>query len=134
MMIKFTIYGEPVAQARPRFNSFTKRAYDPAKSSNFKKYIRCEALKYKPTKLLEGSLHLTVAIYRSMPQMSKKKAELALSEKLKPITKPDLDNYVKSIKDALKGIMWQDDSQVTDMVVKKRYTDKPRVEVEISEA
>ena len=39
--IKLVIYGEPIAQGRPRFttvNGFA-RAYDPAKSRNFKEEL-----------------------------------------------------------------------------------------------
>jgi crossover junction endodeoxyribonuclease RusA len=35
--------------------------------------------------------------------------------------KPDLDKLARAIKDALTGIVWQDDSQVTALVIAKRY-------------
>lgn len=43
--MKFTIYGEPVAQGRPRFSTAGgyPRAYDPAKSRDYKDYIRLAA-------------------------------------------------------------------------------------------
>nr|WP_326134879.1 RusA family crossover junction endodeoxyribonuclease [Cytobacillus horneckiae] len=41
-MIKFTVFGEPVAQGRPRATTINGqvRMYDPAKSKNFKEYVR----------------------------------------------------------------------------------------------
>lgn len=33
------------------------------------------------------------------------------------ITKPDVDNYVKGVKNALKSVIWKDDSQVVDLHV-----------------
>lgn len=36
-------------------------------------------------------------------------------------TRPDLDKLTRSVGDALTGVMWNDDSQVVDLQVRKRY-------------
>lgn len=138
-MIKLVVYGEPVAQGRPRFSTrggFV-RAYDPKKSSDFKDYVKLAAAEQMQGKFLfEGPLALSVSVYRSIPKsFSKKKMALAEQGIERPITKPDVDNYVKAIKDALKGIVWRDDSQIVDYVPPfgKFYSSKPRIEVEIRE-
>lgn len=135
-MIQFTVYGEPVAQGRPKFSSaggFT-RAYDPAKSRDYKDYVRLAAREYAPAALLEGPLGIAVTAYRSTPKsFGKKKAAEAERGGILPVTKPDADNYLKGVKDALKGIIWKDDSQVVDAFVKKRYSSKPRIEIKIKE-
>jgi Holliday junction resolvase RusA-like endonuclease len=38
-------------------------------------------------------------------------------------TKPDLDKLVRGSLDALKGVIWKDDSQVVDLRAYKRYAD-----------
>jgi Holliday junction resolvase RusA-like endonuclease len=133
-IIQFTVYGEPVAQGRPRFSTqggFVK-AYDPAKSKDFKKYVKLVASDHQPTALLEGPLQLYVRVYKpTLKSFSKKKKVAAEKGELRPTTKPDVDNYVKGIKDALKNVIWHDDSQVVDLHVSKWYSDKPRVEVTI---
>lgn len=132
--IKFTVLGEPVAQGRPRATTINGqvRMYDPKKSNDFKKYVRLVASQYAPKQLLEGPLSMTVIVYRpSLKSFSKKKAQEAEAGILRPITKPDVDNYVKGIKDALKQVIWKDDSQVVDLRVSKYYSQKPRIEVEI---
>ena len=132
--IKFTVLGEPVAQGRPRATTINGqvRMYDPKKSNDFKKYVRLVASKYAPKQLLEGPLSMTVIVYRpSLKSFSKKKAREAEDGLLRPITKPDVDNYVKGVKDALKQVIWKDDSQVVDLRVSKYYSEKPRIEVEI---
>lgn len=133
-MIEFTVYGEPVAQGRPRAttrNGFVQ-LYDPEKSRDYKDYVRLAAAKHAPPKLLEGPLAVMVIAYRSIPKsFSKKKAAAAESGVLYPTTKPDADNYLKGVKDALKGIMWVDDSQVVDVYTRKRYSFRPRIEVKI---
>lgn len=135
-MINFTVYGEPVAQGRPKFTTVSgfAKAYDPAKSKDYKHYVRFEALKVKPDVLLDGALQLRVVTYRSIPKsFSKKKTELALNGNLRPVTKPDIDNIVKGIKDSLKGVIWKDDSQVVSLEGSKWYSDNPRVEIIIKE-
>ncbi|WP_339148373.1 RusA family crossover junction endodeoxyribonuclease [Sutcliffiella sp. BMC8] len=132
MTITFTVYGEPVAQGRPRASTVhgKVRMYDPAKSKDFKKYVRLVASQHRPTLLLEGPLKMHVVIYKpSLKSFSKKKAAAAERGELRPITKPDVDNYVKAIKDACNKVIWNDDSQVVDLYISKYYSATPRVEV-----
>ncbi|WP_100408293.1 RusA family crossover junction endodeoxyribonuclease [Bacillus solitudinis] len=130
--IRFTIDGEPVAQGRPRFGK--GKVYDPEKSRNFKQYVKLVASQHKPEKPIEGQIQLMVEIYRSIPKsMPKYKRELIKDMKVRPVTKPDVDNYIKAIKDALNGVIWRDDSQVVTLVVSKWYSENPRVEVNVIE-
>ena len=39
-----------------------------------------------------------------------------------PYRKPDLDNFLKLLLDALNGLVFADDAQITTMIVKKRWT------------
>lgn len=72
--------------------------------------------------------------YRSTPKsFSKKKTAAAERGDILPVTKPDADNYLKGVKDALKGVIWKDDSQVVDAFVRKRYSSRPRIEVKIKQ-
>ncbi|HHQ2481042.1 TPA: RusA family crossover junction endodeoxyribonuclease [Bacillus cereus] len=135
-MIQFTIMTEPVAQGRPRASTVhgKVRMYDPKKSRDFKRYVSAIAAKFAPASLLEGPLQLEVKVYKpSLKSFSKKKALVAEEGLLRPTTKPDVDNYVKGVKDALNKVIWNDDSQVVDLKVSKWYSEKPRVEVFIKE-
>ena len=38
-----------------------------------------------------------------------------------PLTKPDVDKLLRAFLDALTGVVWKDDSQVTDAISRKRY-------------
>ncbi|MNP23881.1 Endodeoxyribonuclease RusA [compost metagenome] len=136
MIIQFTVYGEPVAQGRPKFSTaggFPK-AYDPKKSRDYKDYVRLAAVEYAPKAPLEGPLGMVLTVYRSTPKsFSKRKSAMAEEGKITPTTKPDVDNYLKGVKDALKGIIWCDDSQVVDVYARKRYSARPRIEVKIKQ-
>ena len=134
--IEFTVYGEPVAQGRPRATTINGRVkmYDPKKSSEYKNYIRLVASQHAPKELLDGPLQLDVKIYKpTLKSFSKKRKALAEQGLLRPTTKPDVDNYIKAIKDALKNVIWKDDSQVVDLQVSKFYSEKPRIEVKIEQ-
>jgi Holliday junction resolvase RusA-like endonuclease len=133
-MIQFTVYGEPVAQGRPRATMVNGhiRMYDPKKSSDFKSYVRLVAADHRPDKLLEGPISLTVKVYKkTLKSFSKKKIAAAEAGQLRPTSKPDVDNYVKGVKDALKNVIWKDDSQVVDLHISKWYSETPRVEITI---
>ena len=53
------------------------------------------------------------------------------SGKIRPTKKPDCDNCIKSITDALNGIAYIDDSQIVSIECEKWYSDRPRAEVMI---
>ena len=138
MTIHLVITGEPVAQGRPRFSTQggRPRAYDPAKSRDYKQYIRLAASQQMgTTPPLEGALALGVCVYRPIPKsFSKRRREAAGRGELRPITKPDLDNYVKAAKDALNGVVWRDDSQIVDYIEPfgKYYSERPRIEIVVT--
>lgn len=134
--IEFTIDGEVTAQGRPRAGRRGNKTvmYDPAKSKDYKQYVRLVASQHKPEKPLEGEIELVVVIYKQIPKsMPKWQQELARSGKLRPVTKPDCTNYVKGIEDALNGIIYKDDSQIVKLIIEKKYSDNPRAEITVKE-
>ncbi|MDC0763449.1 RusA family crossover junction endodeoxyribonuclease [Brevibacillus sp. AG] len=134
--IVFTVYGEPVAQGRPKATTVGGfvRMYDPKKSKDFKDFVKLVASEHAPAALLEGQLKMKVDVFRTIPKsLSKKKAAQAEAGEIRPTSKPDVDNYLKGIKDALKSVIWKDDSQVVEVLVSKWYSERPRVEVQIAE-
>lgn len=136
MTITFTVWGDPVAQGRPRTAVIGGRArvYDPEKSRNYKALIRLVAQEAKPDHLLEGPVSLTLRIFKRFPaSFSKRAREQARAGNIRPATKPDASNILKAIEDALNGVVWVDDRQIVDLIVSKAYDDEPRVEVEVRE-
>lgn len=134
MAIKFEVIGSPVAQGRPRASSYGGKItmHDPKKSKEYKQYVKLAAAQHAPEQLLDEPLHLIVKVFRPIPKsFSKKKTQEAITGVLRPITKPDTDNYLKGVKDALNGVIWRDDSIIVDTSVSKYYSDKPRIEVEV---
>ena len=80
----------------------------------------------------DQSLHVFMTAYYPIPKStSRKKKEEMIAGHLRPAKKPDIDNIIKSILDALNGVAYHDDTQVVAVFAEKYYSDTPRVEVEI---
>lgn len=135
-VISFTVYGEPVAQGRPRAARIGGhvRMYDPHRSRAYKDFVRLVASEHAPDRLLEGPVRLQVDVFRPIPKsFSKKKTEQAEAGELRPTTKPDVSNYQKLIEDALTGVIWRDDALIVECTIRKWYSVRPRVEVQVVE-
>jgi Holliday junction resolvase RusA-like endonuclease len=53
-----------------------------------------------------------------------------LSGTFLPQVKPDADNLMKTV-DSLNEVVFRDDKQITDATISKRYSDRPRLRIEI---
>jgi Holliday junction resolvase RusA-like endonuclease len=83
---------------------------------------------------ISGPLEVTVYIYRQIQQSGSQRLKQAkLDGKIWPTVKPDLDNFYKAATDACTGIIWHDDNQIVDAQMIKKYSDQPRLVMEISE-
>ena len=133
--IELIVYGNPVAQGRPRFSrqgGFVK-AYDPIQSKSYKQLIRLELqplLSNPDFTPIDRACRLNLKVFRALPKsFSKKKREEAVLGYIQPTTKPDTDNYVKGVLDALNGTVLKDDSVVCEIFARKFYSERPRIEV-----
>lgn len=129
----FTFDIEPVPQLRPRVSSRPYvRVYDPPKVKNFKNLLRSLAVNQYARPPLLGPLSVSLTFYRPVQKsISKTERELRLSNRSKPVVKPDTDNYVKATLDALNGVLWNDDAQIVKIMGEKRYSDHPRITVSV---
>ena len=44
-----------------------------------------------------------------------------------------MDNYIKSLLDALNGLVWDDDAKIVHLEADKFYSEQPRIEIEVHE-
>lgn len=130
-MINLTIPGEPVAKARPRVAKWG--AYTPEKTKNYETLVK-ELFIINNLPKLEGELKLTINAYFKIPKSAIKGKLMAMKHnRTRPTKRPDLDNILKIIADALNGLAYDDDSQIVDCIVKKWWSENPKVEIEILE-
>ena len=74
-----------------------------------------------------------IEAYFSVPKSaSKKKRAAMLTGDIRPTKKPDMDNILKTVADALNGIAYRDDSQIVRAIVDKYYDTAPRLIVTIT--
>lgn len=123
----FTIPGEPVAMARHR-TTRSGHTYTPKKTADAKCNIAYAVSQQYKGLPLDSPLRLTAIFYFTPPQNLIKKYPAELKAEAIPVIKrPDADNLVKLICDALNGILWTDDKLIVDVRAIKRYSQQPRV-------
>lgn len=110
----FELSGNPVAKGRPRFGK--GRVYTPTKTRDYQHDLAWAAkLAMGRRKPLQYAVALRVYAYQR-----------------NPMAKPDADNILKIVADALNGVCFTDDAQIIDARVAK-LTGEPRVQVEVWE-
>jgi Holliday junction resolvase RusA-like endonuclease len=137
-VITFTIPGNPVGKGRPRVSrrGGFARMYTPEKTASY------ESLVAMAGHIAMGDMHVwlcacavTLDIRVPVPaSWSQKKRAAALAGLVHPTTKPDIDNVEKAVFDGLNGVVWKDDVQVVSVTKRKRYGDRPGVEVRVEVA
>lgn len=135
MIYTFTVYGKPIPKGRPRFNRLTGIAYTPRETHVYETEVQAYFLqKYRHMQPLDGALAVTIDAYFEPPKSTSKRVrEQMLSGVIRYSKKPDADNIIKSICDALNGIAYVDDGQVVCVSCRKLYSDKARCEITIKE-
>ena len=133
MRISFTIYGQPVAKGRTKFSG---HVYTPPKTKEYEENVKALFLSNFGMLPFNKDAKLCVEIYawyqipKSKPKQVKENMRLEI---IRPTVKPDLDNVIKIIMDALNGVAYPDDKQVVEIHAIKRYSDDPCVTVMIEE-
>lgn len=134
-MIDFVIIGEPKGKGRPRFRSRGKfvQTYTDDATATYENLVKLSFLKSNCLPYdKDKQLCCLMKIYQSIPKStSKKLRKEMLDGNVFPTKKPDIDNVVKSIFDALNKVAFNDDTQIISLNVRKFYSETPRVEVTI---
>ena len=132
-MIEIRMDGQPIGKGRPRFVRATGRTYTPEKTARYEDRLAWAAQAVMAGRaLLTGPLNVTVIAYLEVPaSRSKKWRAEALVDEHKPTTKPDADNIAKLL-DALNKIVWVDDAQIVALLIFKKYSSRPSIEIEVT--
>lgn len=134
MTVSFVIPTAPLGKERPRLAG-KGAIYTPTKTKAYENFIKgCYIEQCGDVSFGARSIKMDVKAY--VPLISKlKKAEreAALRGELKPTAKPDADNILKAILDALNELAYDDDRAIYKISVERIYSDEPRTEVLISD-
>lgn len=106
-----TINKKPKAKGRPRAGKFGM--YTDKATREYEQSIK-DAYVADGGPLFEGSVGMTVTFYKEKITIT-----LDSTESVSPL-RGDIDNYIKSIMDALNGVAYNDDGQVINLKAYKR--------------
>jgi len=136
--IMFEVPGKPGFKGRPR--PYHQQGHTGLKNTD--QTVRTEnliraifQLKFRDFTPIAGPVKLSFRAFFPIPQKTPKKKRAAMLAGDVPHTKaPDASNILKAIEDALNTVAYLDDRQISDYGEScKRYSDRPRLEIEIEE-
>ena len=136
-MITLVIEGTAVPKQRPRMSG--RVAYTPKKTRDYEERVR-QAFRssYRgqvPAFYKGVPVKACIEIVQSIPKSwSNTKTIKAERGEIAPVSRNgDIDNIAKSILDALNTLAYEDDAQVTTLIISKRYGADPYAAVRIEE-
>ncbi len=118
---EFTVYGRPKGKGRPRFTR-KGHAYTPKGTKTYETEIK-QAFNNAGGESF-GNVPVSIEVTALYPiPKSARKADKEQMEKgmMLPLGKPDIDNVLKSVMDALNGMAFDNDAQVVFVKALKRY-------------
>ena len=117
---------KPKAAPRPRVTKFG--TYNPKNYTDYKKVIALASK--REFEVSSYALKMKIEFFFKIPKSWTKEKKANTPHHT---SKPDVDNLIKSIKDALNGIAYKDDSQVVSVFARKQYADREGIFIEIEE-
>lgn len=135
LICSFFISGHPMPAGSKKYigqNKKTGRALvvdqSGAKGKKWREICQLTGKKNYQGELITAPILLKTRIHLSRPQGHYGKRGIKPSSPIWPTVKPDLLKLMRSIEDALTGIIWKDDSQIVREEITKRYSDVPENE------
>ena len=135
MTCDFESEGKPVGKGRPRFRRVGNfvQTYTPTATADYEKLVRLR-FQNSDGAITDKPVRVGITAFFVPPKSTRKRDRIEmLANRILPEKKPDCDNIAKIILDALNKIAYIDDSQVIELVVKKRYSAEAKVIVHIEE-
>ena len=134
MPVKFEVLGVPVGKGRPKFSTVNGHAvaYTPAKTVNYETLVRLSYQQQIGCFVFDKDKPLRAVIRAFFPipkSISKKKREQMRDLRILHTKKPDADNIIKVILDALNGLAYRDDVQICRVYFEKMYAEIPETKV-----
>ncbi len=129
--MKFEVVGKIKGKARPRLGKFG--TYTPTDTVNYENLVEISYLNAKGINLHSKPIKMQIqAIFEPPRSISKKRREELL--KGQPVLKkPDIDNILKIVADALNKVAYDDDSQICDMSITKTYGEQEKLIIDVEE-
>ena len=106
--------------------------YDPSKQT--KKAIQWQISPNAPKEPLRGAIEVHLTFHMPIPKdIRGVERQKMVNNACKHIKRPDLDNLAYIVVNAMKGIIYHDDSQICRMVFEKVYSETPKTVIKVCE-
>lgn len=128
----FEVPGEPRGKGRPRVTR--NGTYTDSETKAYEQKIVAYYRKSYGAFRYPDNSFITVKVIAHYPIPKRAtKAQLAAMQagKIFPSRKPDIDNVLKVVLDALNGVAYKDDSRVVHVEAEKKYSFDPRLEIHL---
>ncbi len=126
----FEINTIPKPQKQTKFSS--RGAYDPSKQ--YKQSLQWQMRPYAPKEPLHGPVKVHINFYMPIPKSATKSVKKQMINGVcVPVKRPDIDNMAYTVTNAMKELVYEDDSQIIDLVISKRYAEVPKIVVKVIE-
>lgn len=121
----YTIIGQPIPLARPRFTQKNEapHVFDSQAQAKYGTQIQLKSQHREP--LITSPIHMNIAFYFEASKKHKHGTPHS--------SRPDLDNLIKWVLDNANNIIFKDDSLVVSLVASKYYDNYQRTEFTIRE-
>lgn len=123
-ILRFDVPTPPVPKARPRMTR-SGQVYTDSKTEKYEtlfKKIAWRAREKAGIPIFTGPVAVEVTAYLAiLKSWSKKKKAAAMDGDVLPTVTPDLDNICKSALDACNKVVYEDDKQIVNLSLAKRY-------------
>ncbi len=133
--VGFSVPGKPQGKGRPRFavRGGHARAYTPEKTRDYEARAAVAArLAMSGEVPIGGAVEVELFVWLPVPsRFNKAQRAAALAGDIRPTCKPDADNVAKAVLDGVQGVAFEDDAQVSDLIVRRRFSAVPGVDVKI---
>ena len=133
--IYFVVDGEVRPKDRPRFTK-TGRIFTPKRTVEYENKVKGAYLREYPSGMAfpDEAVEMVLNIYVEVPKSySKKKRDHMICFEY-PKKKPDIDNQIKAIADALNGVAYTDDKQIVSLRVLRFWSESAKAEITLREA
>lgn len=138
--VMFHVPGKPQGKARAKTyrnkNTGFTTTVTPDKTVLYENLIKDQYLNACKGQYLERGLPVTLRIVARFlpPKSASKKRTLDMLEGRElPLKKPDMDNIIKVVADALNGVAYHDDTQIILIAAKKVYSALEGLDITVEE-
>lgn len=142
--ITFTVPGKAEGKGRPRSTRARKKPFTPTKTLLYERKVRSaflarvlelegEPLGGEESLFGKSAVEVEVTAFLPAPKRLSGRMEWLIDHGFaRPKKKPDADNIAKAILDALNTLAYDDDAQVVDLCVHKRFCRQGEERVDVA--